>query len=315
MDKGTLTRKIVELAANSSVFIDEPMSRFTSFGIGGPADIVVRPESIDTIIKIASFCRKNRAPCRVIGNGTNLLVGDGGIRGVVLMLGGNINQMRKDRNNIIAGAGAALSDLAVYARDNGLSGLEFSFGIPGTVGGAVLMNAGAYGREMKDVVMRTVFLDGKGNIGVLDAASHQFGYRRSCFQDGKSVILEAEFVLQPGDKAEIGSRMDEYMAKRRDSQPVDMPSAGSVFRRPELEGTFVGPMVEECGLKGCQIGGARVSEKHAGFIVNAGGATAEDVLALIALIRRHVKKKFSVNLETEIKVMGVRVKERNEEGL
>jgi UDP-N-acetylmuramate dehydrogenase len=278
------------------------LSGHTSFKIGGPADIIVFPESIDTVVKITSFCRRNRIPCSIVGKGTNLLVRDGGIRGVVLYLAGNINQMRRERNRVTAGTGALISDVARFACKNGLSGLEFSYGIPGSVGGAVSMNAGAYGREMKDVVLRTVFLDNRGNIGVLDAASHEFGYRKSCFQSGRSIILEVEFELEEKNTDEISKLMDGYMARRRNSQPLDMPSAGSVFKRPE--GGFAGTMIEQCGLKGCRVGGAQVSEKHAGFIVNTGGATAADVLALISHIRKMVKGKFSVNLETEIKLIG-----------
>ena len=305
MDKNIFIEKIVELSVDSKAYVNEPMSGFTSFRIGGPADVLVCPESIDTIIKITSFCRKNRVPCRVFGNGTNILVGDGGIRGVTLKLGGNINQMRRDKNKVTAGAGASINDLARFACENSLSGLEFSYGIPGSVGGAVTMNAGAFGREMKDVVLRTVFLDGKGNIGVLDAGSHEFGYRKSCFQREKSIVLEVEFELEPGDPGEIRPIMDSYMNKRRDSQPLDMPSAGSVFKRPE--NGFAGAMIEECGLKGHQIGGAKVSEKHAGFIVNTGTATAKDVLDLVRHIRQKVKRKYSVSLATEIKVIGERM--------
>ncbi|MCL2164709.1 MAG: UDP-N-acetylmuramate dehydrogenase [Oscillospiraceae bacterium] len=304
MEAAALTGKIIELAKDSTVLVDEPLSNLTSFKIGGPADIIVQPESIDTIVKVATFCRINKTPLSVIGNGTNLLVGDAGVRGVVMRLCGNINQLRREGNKITAGAGALLCDVAQFACDNRLSGFEFTYGIPGTVGGAIYMNAGAYGKEMRDVVTRSIYLDSRGNIGALEAASHEFGYRKSCFQHLKSIILETEFELKPGGTDEIKSLMDFYLERRKALQPHDKPSAGSVFKRPK--GGFAGLMIEECGLKGCRVGDAMVSEVHAGFIVNVGNATAEDVLALISLIKRNVKKRFSVSLETEIRRIGER---------
>jgi UDP-N-acetylmuramate dehydrogenase len=217
---------------------------------------------------------------------------------------GGFCELRRERDSVFAGAGAALARVCRFARDESLSGMEFACGIPGTVGGAVFMNAGAYGKEMKDVVYRSVIMERDGNIGLIDNSGHGFSYRRSAFQNNGGVILETEFRLAPSAQSKITSEMDGYNARRNAGQPMDMPSAGSVFRRPPGENTYVGPMIEGCGLKGTGVGGAMVSEKHAGFIVNTGEATAADVLGLIKRIKYEVGKRFSIELETEIRIIG-----------
>ena len=282
---------------------DAPMSRETSIGIGGPADILFCPDNIAEIVRIVKLCKRDAIPLTVLGCGTNILVRDGGIRGIVMKLS-ELPEMRRENDHIFAGAGAKLSCASEFAKSEGLSGLEFACGIPGSVGGAVCMNAGAYGREMKDVVYRSVAIDPGGNIGLFDNGGHGFSYRKSVFQQNGYVILETEFYLIASGADVIAGIMDGYKSKREASQPVGEPSAGSVFKRPAQEGVYVGPMVEACGLKGAREGGARVSEKHAGFIVNDGGATAADVLTLIGRVREAVSKRYSVDLETEIRIIG-----------
>ncbi|MCL2069346.1 MAG: UDP-N-acetylmuramate dehydrogenase [Oscillospiraceae bacterium] len=283
--------------------MDAPLAGETSFKIGGPADILFSPDCIAEAVRVVKLCRREKIPLTVVGNGTNILVRDGGIRGIVMKLS-ELLELRRERDHIFAGAGVRLADICEYAKSEGLSGLEFACGIPGTAGGAVCMNAGAYGREMKDIVYRSVVLDLEGDIGMLDNGGHGFGYRKSVFQNNGCIILETEFLLSPSAPDEIENIMKGYKARREASQPLNEPSAGSVFRRPAAEGVYVGPMIEACGLKGARIGGARVSEKHAGFIVNGGGATAADVLALIAHIKASVNKRFNIDLLTEISIIG-----------
>jgi len=286
------------------LFKDAAMAAETSFRIGGPADILFFPDSIAEVVRVVKLCRREGIPLTTLGNGTNVLIRDGGVRGIVLKLT-ELRALRREREHIFAGAGASLTDICSYARDCGLSGLEFACGIPGTAGGAVCMNAGAYGGEMKNVIYRSVVLDPKGSIGICDNTGHGFKYRGSVFHENGNIILETEFILTPAEQGEISTMMDEYNARRAAGQPLDMPSAGSVFRRPPEEGVYIGPLIEQCGLKGAGAGGARVSEKHAGFIVNGGGATASDVLNLIERVREEVWRRFSIDLVTEIRVIGV----------
>ena len=301
-NKDEIFEEIEKLQLTGRVERDVNMSEQTSFRIGGPAELYFLPDSTHEIIAMAGFCKKNKVPLLVIGHGTNLLVDDGGIQGMVMKVGGQLGGMRLEGTRLIAEAGASISEAAKFARAHGLTGMEFAYGIPGTVGGAVYMNAGAYGSEISAVVSRTVFLDELLNVGIIDRDSHMFAYRFSCFQHTGKIILEVEFNLKVGDPQTIQETMDDYLNRRKSSQPLDMPSAGSVFRRPE--GQFVGPMIEQCGLKGFKIGNAQVSEKHAGFIVNTGGAKASDVRALIEHIRNCVNKQFAVQLETEIRLVG-----------
>ena len=285
-----------------NVLVDEPMKHHTSFKLGGPADILVTPHSKEQLVLVLDYCNRNSIPFYVIGNGTNLLVRDKGIRGVVIKIFNNYNEIKVEGNIISAEAGALLSRLANAAYDNSLTGLEFAQGIPGTLGGAVTMNAGAYGGEMKGVVYRTEFVDKNGNIVTLSDAEHEFSYRDSFIQRNHGVVLESWIKLEKGNKEEIKALMEDLMKKRKDKQPIEMPSAGSVFKRPE--GHFAGKLIEDCGLRGFKIGGAQVSPKHCGFIVNTGAATTQDVLNLIKAIQNNVKDKFDIDMHTEIRIIG-----------
>ena len=303
LSKNAIFKRMSGYQMKGRLETDVLMSGETSFRIGGPADIFFVPDNVAEAVRVVRLCRREGISLTVLGNGTNVLVRDGGIRGIVMKLGG-FSELRRERGSIFAGAGAPLAGVCRFARDESLSGLEFACGIPGSVGGAVCMNAGAYGCEIKDVVYRSVIMERDGNIGLIDNAGHGFAYRYSMFQTNGSVVLETEFRLMDSKQGEIAAKMDGYNASRNASQPLDMPSAGSVFRRPPGDGVYVGPMIEECGLKGAFVGGARVSDKHAGFIVNTGGASAADVLELIDRIKNEVRRRFSLELVTEIRVIG-----------
>ncbi|MBR4723883.1 MAG: UDP-N-acetylmuramate dehydrogenase, partial [Clostridia bacterium] len=254
----------------------------------------------EEIIELINYAKGKNIPYFVMGNGSNILVSDKGIRGLVIQISGNFSRYEISENLIKAESGALLSALSKAAQKSGLSGMEFAGGIPGTLGGAVYMNAGAYGGEMSGIVKSVTYLK-NGEIKKIDDG-FGFGYRRSIFADLGAVILEAELELKNGNPEEIKAKMEDYKTRRTEKQPLSMPSAGSVFKRPE--GHFAGRLIEDAGLKGFQIGGAKVSEKHSGFIVNTGGATAKDVLALIRHIQKTVKEKFDVELETEVKIVG-----------
>jgi UDP-N-acetylmuramate dehydrogenase len=286
----------------SEVQVDEPMSRHTSFRIGGPADALVMPRSVEDLGRAVRFARRHDLPLTITGNGSNLLVRDGGIRGMVVKLGEHFQQIDVQPPRIIAQSGALLGDVSRAAATHALTGLEFAVGIPGTLGGAIMMNAGAYGGEMKDVVTRVTVLDPAGEIVERAPEELQFGYRTSALQGTRTIVAEVEMLLQPGDAAAIAARMADLTFQRESKQPLAFPSAGSVFKRPP--GHYVGPMVEALGLKGYRIGDAQISEKHAGFIVNCGSATARDVLALIQHVREAVQKEYGVQLETEVRVIG-----------
>ncbi|MEG2570371.1 MAG: UDP-N-acetylmuramate dehydrogenase [Clostridia bacterium] len=275
---------------------DEPMSRHTTFKIGGPAELFIAAKTSESAENAIRCTRELGIAPFIMGRGSNLLVEDAGISGVVIALDGG--KITRNGNVLCADAGASLAAVARFARDECLTGLEFSYGIPGTVGGAVVMNAGAYGHEMREIVLRSTYLDTQQNICALSADMHNFGYRTSFYKSGDNIILSAEFTLTHGDKSEIQKMMDEIQMRRRSKQPLELPSAGSVFKRPE--GHFAGGLIEQCGLKGMTIGGAQVSEKHAGFIVNIGGATCCDVLALIEYIKETVLREVGVELECEV---------------
>ncbi len=282
----------------SMILCDEPMSRHTSFKIGGNADFLVMPENMKQIESVIGLLREKGIRYTVIGNGSNLLVDDNGIRGVVVKLAKNFSNTVASGNTIIARSGVLLSRLASVALENSLTGLEFAAGIPGTLGGAVMMNAGAYGGEMKDVVCETTYLNGGGEIKTICGAEHGFGYRKSIF--GKEdIILESTLSLQKGERSEISKKMAELNAQRREKQPLEHPSAGSAFKRPE--GYFAGKLIQDAGLKGYKLGGASVSEKHSGFIVSDGTATCADVLALIDHVKAEVLRQFGVELEPEVR--------------
>lgn len=292
------------LSKDSKILFDEPMSRHTTFKIGGNADCFVVANSYDDLTRVLEFAKEKNVPIMIIGNGSNLLVLDNGIRGIVVKLGSFSTAVTCEESTIIAGAGASLSAVTQEALKNGLTGIEWAFGIPGTVGGAVFMNAGAYDGSMSDVVLETTYLDESFNLCVLSREMHKFDYRKSAFNLGevRGIIIKTKILLEFGDKEEIWNKMRKCMAARIDKQPLNMPSAGSVFKRPKDH--FVGKMIEELGLKGFCVGGAKVSEKHAGFIVNSDNATADDVKKLIEYIKFRVKDRYNVELETEIKEVG-----------
>lgn len=282
--------------------INEPMNRHTSFQIGGPADIVVYPTRRREICDLVRICRTEDIPYITLGNGSNVLVSDAGIRGLVIMTDRMHRITVGNDSRIEAWAGAPLSRVATIAKNYQLSGLEFAFGIPGTIGGAVYMNAGAYNHQMNQVITATEYVDEEGNLCTVEGEDHRFGYRTSCFKDAKHIIVKTHLQLSPGKESEIADLMKQYTQARKEKQPLELPSAGSAFKRPE--GLFAGKLIEDCGLKGRRVGGAEVSTKHAGFIVNIGGAKAKDVLELVDIIQNEVQKKFGVTLEPEIKFIG-----------
>ena len=283
---------------------DEPMARHTTFQIGGPADRFLTVENAAQLQGLLSCLRQAGIPYLVLGKGSNLLVSDKGIRGAVLHLGGDFKKVEvlPDGRTLRAGAGAPLPSVCALARERSLTGLEFAWGIPGSVGGGAYMDAGAYGGEMRDVVSRVLHLGPDGAPGEARGEELCFGYRKSRYTGGEDIITAVEFTLQPGDPAAIAGKMEELMARRKDKQPYDMPSAGSVFKRPQ--NGFAAALIEQCGLKGRRVGGAQVSEKHAGFIVNTGGAACQDVLELISIIQKTVEERTGTRLECEVRVTG-----------
>jgi UDP-N-acetylmuramate dehydrogenase len=287
---------------HTRVLPDEPLSRHTSFRIGGPADVLLLPRTTDDLQRIVRIARDTEVPFTVIGNGSNLLVRDGGLRGLVLKIAENLERIELNGTQAHAQSGALLAVVSRRAALAGLAGLEFAVGIPGTIGGGVMMNAGAYGGEMKDVVTHVSVVDEAGDLRTLAADELDFGYRRSILQTKPWLVADIRMELRAEDPERILALMSHNQYLRESKQPLAFPSAGSVFKRPP--GKFVGPMVEQLGLKGYTIGGAQVSEKHAGFIVNRGGATAADVLALIQHVREQVQARFDVWLETEVRILG-----------
>ncbi len=279
------------------------MALHTTFRIGGPADLFLTVENLRQLREMAAACREQEIPMMFLGNGSNLLVSDKGIRGVVIRLAGDFAKVaREGKTGICCGAGATLASACVFARDNDLTGLEFAWGIPGSAGGAAYMNAGAYGGEMKDVLRSCEHMTPDGKIEILSGEEMRLSYRRSAYTGGENVILFLHMQLEKGHHSAIASQMEELMNRRREKQPYDMPSAGSVFKRPE--GYFAGTLIEQCGLKGKTVGGAQVSPKHAGFIVNTGGATCRDVQELIAMIQERVLRETGVQLECEVRACG-----------
>ena len=288
-------------AGGHQILENEPMSRHTTFRVGGPADVLFLPEGPEQVALAMAAARAAEANCVVIGNGSNLIVRDGGVRGLVIALGEGMAAIARVGNTLTAWAGASLARVAAYAQAEGRSGLEFASGIPGTLGGGCAMNAGAYGGQLSDVLVDArVLLDGAERD--LPREALEMGYRTSLPLRRGGVVLSARFALPPDDPEAIAARMRELNARRRDKQPLNYPSAGSTFKRPE--GHFAGTLIERAGLKGRRVGGAQVSEKHAGFIVNTGGATAADILALIRLVQEEVEARFGVRLETEVRVLG-----------
>lgn len=287
----------------SDVEYNASMSKYTSFKAGGKADLLITPDSISSLREIIAFCKANAIHYFILGNGSNVLVRDSGIDGAVIRLGAKLSKIAlKDENTIIAEAGASLKSICMFALEHSLTGLEFAYGIPGTLGGAVYMNAGAYGGEMKDVLYSVSHIDSEGNFGTLTKDELDLSYRHSVYSENGFTVTSAEIVLQKGNYDDIKAKMNELMSKRKEKQPIEFPSAGSTFKRPE--GYFAGTLIEECGLKGKAIGGAEVSTKHAGFIINKNKATATDILDLIKFVQDTVFEKHGVHLEPEVKIIG-----------
>lgn len=287
---------------SDNVYLQEDMSRHTTFRIGGPADYYLRPHSVEELRRILHICKTEGLPFFILGNGSNLLVSDKGYRGVVIQLWKNMSDIEVDGDTIRAKSGALLSKIAAVALENGLAGFEFASGIPGTLGGAVVMNAGAYGGEMKDVLSEVTVMDTEGNVMVLERSELKLGYRTSIVKEKGYIVLEAVLKLTRGEASHISGLMEDYRERRTSKQPLNMPSAGSTFKRPE--GYFAGKLIMDSGLRGFSVGGAQISEKHCGFVVNTGEATAEDVRNLISEVQRRVEEKFGVRLEPEVKFLG-----------
>lgn len=287
---------------SENIHIQESMAAHTTFRVGGPADCLAELECTEQLQKVQRYLKQVEIPYVVLGNGSNVLVSDEGYRGVVLQIANRMNRITVEGTCIIAQAGAMLSQVACVAMEHGLTGMEFASGIPGTVGGGVVMNAGAYGGEMSQVVSKVTVVNSEGEILELENETMEFGYRYSTIKNQPFVVTEVLFELAKGDSDKIKKTMNELSARRREKQPLEYPSAGSTFKRPE--GHFAGALIMDAGLRGFQIGGARVSDKHCGFVINVGNATASDVMSLIREIRVRVKDKFRVELEPEIVFLG-----------
>ncbi len=297
-----MLEKLQKILGETKVLAEEPMASHTTFRIGGPADYFVMPETTEELSAVLKLCKEEKIPYFILGNGSNLLVGDKGFRGIVIQLYKNFDGIRIDGTTVTAKAGAMLIRTAKEAGKAGLTGLEFASGIPGTIGGAMVMNAGAYGGEMKDVVTAVTVLTKDGEIRKLTGEEMKFRYRGSVIEDEGYIVLEATMQLKKGDLQEIQSRMEELSLQRRTKQPIEYPSAGSTFKRPE--GYFAGKLIMDAGLRGFSVGGAQVSEKHCGFVINAGGATAADVMQLMKEVSDRVEAEFGVPLEPEVKRVG-----------
>ena len=294
--------KLNNVIAKDSILIDEPMSRHTTFRVGGPADFFVTPKAKEEVRDVIRICKEAGMPYYIIGNGSNLLVSDAGYRGVIVQIYKEMNEVKVEGDLVKAQAGALLSGIAAKALGAELSGFEFASGIPGTIGGACVMNAGAYGGEMKDVLESVTVLTGEGKIIELGRNELELGYRTSVIAKKGYIVLGAVLKLERGDGEKIKTYMDELKEKRVTKQPLEYPSAGSTFKRPE--GYFAGKLIQDAGLRGYQVGGAQVSEKHCGFVINKENATATDVVNLIHDVQRIVYEKFQVQLDTEVKFLG-----------
>lgn len=305
LDNIEIYEKLENKMKNSEIKTNEDMSKHTSFKVGGKADIFIKINDIQDLKYILDFTKKNNIPLTIIGNGSNVLVKDNGIRGITIYLNFDDIQIDEEQNGeviVTVGSGVKLAMLAVILQKKGIAGFEFASGIPGTIGGAIRMNAGAYGKEMKEVVENVTYMDEDGNKHKLENEQMDFSYRHSRFKEKQEIIIEAQLKFQKEDAEKIKERMDEYRKARMEKQPIDMPSAGSTFKR----GTnyISAKLIDDAGLKGYKIGGAQVSEKHAGFIVNKGNATAQDILDLIDYVIKVVYEKFGKILELEVEVIG-----------
>lgn len=295
-------RALEKFVPRGDICLQEPMQKHTTFRIGGPADCFVQIENKEQLIRLQGYLKQLGMPFFMLGNGSNLLVSDKGYRGIVLQIGQKMSKIEVDGNVITAQAGAAMSQVARAALEHGLTGLEFASGIPGTIGGGVVMNAGAYDGELSGVVTQVNVVNSEGECMELENDSMEFGYRTSIIRNNSFTVTEVILKLEEGDREQIRAKMEDLAARRREKQPLEYPSAGSTFKRPR--GNFAGKLIMDAGLRGFQIGGAKVSEKHCGFIVNTGNATAEDVRDVISEVRKQVKERFHVDLEPEILFLG-----------
>ncbi|AEP02246.1 MAG: UDP-N-acetylmuramate dehydrogenase [Heyndrickxia faecalis] len=301
MAEKTILQDLRSLIYPREILEDEPLSKYTFTKTGGKADILIFPETYEEVQKTVRFASLNGVPYTILGNGSNLIIKDGGIRGIVLILT-KLAKISHTGNDITAQCGAAIIDVSRYALKQKLTGLEFACGIPGSVGGALYMNAGAYGGEVKDVLKSALVLTKTGEMKRLEKSDLSFQYRKSSIAENGEIALEGTFSLEPGDAQEIKAKMDELTDLRESKQPLEYPSCGSVFKRPP--GYFAGKLIQDSGLQGKRIGGVEVSTKHAGFMVNVGGGTATDYMNLIKFVQKTVKEKFGVDLETEVKIIG-----------
>ncbi len=293
--------KLKTIVSSENVKMNEPLKKYTFTETGGAADVLVFPATYEEVAGTASYAKESGIQLTILGNGSNLIIRDGGIRGIVMILT-KLNKMSMEGNRIKAQSGSSIIDVSRYARDNELTGLEFACGIPGTTGGALFMNAGAYGGEVKDVLESAKVLDEKGNLLTLTKDDFDFGYRTSIFSKKGYCVLEATFLLEKGNPEVIQAKMDELTNLRELKQPLEHPSCGSVFKRPPNH--FAGKLIQDSELQGYRIGGVEVSKKHAGFMVNVDNGTASDYVNLIKYVQKTVKEKFDVELETEVKIIG-----------
>lgn len=307
MDINLMTEILSHKISQENILLNEPMKNYTTFRVGGPADILVKPSTIEEVQFVVAACKQNNVPFYVIGNGSNLLVDDLGFRGVIIQIYKNLAEVTVSGECITAQAGALLSKVATKAAQEELTGFEFAHGIPGTLGGAVTMNAGAYGGEIKDVIVSSKVMNQEGKVYELSHDELELGYRKSIVEKEGLIVLEATIQLQKGNKEEILAAMKDFNGRRRDKQPLDKPSAGSTFKRPTpKEGEaqlYAGKLIEDAGLRGYRMGGAAVSDKHCGFVVNEGEATFEEITQLIKHVQDTVNAKFGVYLETEVKII------------
>ena len=301
MDIKQFSQLLGKRLPKDNILLNEPMKSHTTFRIGGPTDIMVKPQSIEALGETIKLCKEYQVPYYILGNGSNLLVADEGVRGVMIQIYHNLSQIKVEGNQVIAQAGALLSRIATKALENSLTGFEFAHGIPGTLGGAVVMNAGAYGGEMKQVLVSCKVMDEQGNLLTLTNEELELGYRTSIIHNKNYIVLEATLRLEQGNQEEISSYMKELMGRRKEKQPLDKPSAGSTFKRPE--GHFAGKLIMDSGLRGYRLGHAMVSDKHCGFLINDGGATCKEVEELIKHVQKVVKEKYQVELEPEVKIL------------
>ena len=302
MNKEYVYKHLLNILDEKDIKLDEPMKKHISFRVGGPADILVKPRTEEQIKNIIDFAKKENIPYIVKGNGSNLLVKDGGIRGIVIEITDNFNSYEIEDKIIKVQSGALLSIIGRAALKQNLKGFEFAAGIPGTIGGALAMNAGAYGGEMKDIVKSVRLMDTDGNIFNFSNEDMQFGYRKSILSKSDYIVLGAEIELEKGDYEEIKEMMKDFSNRRTTKQPLNLPSAGSTFKRPE--GYFAAKLIDDSGLRGLTLRNAQVSDKHCGFVVNLGDAKARDILDLMYVVKSTVKNKFGVTLEEEVKILG-----------